>query len=451
MTPNGDTSGTSGTQPRVLFLAIADDVGMERLPAAIAKLGATCAILSPPGFYSARTRFFDRRFGLPRHRGVWLGAAFARSRLEKTVAAWRPDLLVPLDNVAALLLRSLVRAARISDRLRGLIEASLGASAGYEAACTRIGLMDAACTLPIRLPRHHAAEDVGETLRAAAAWGYPVVLKAEHTCGGHGVVIASNPDELRAALADLSRSLTLWNRSRHAGRQWMWSVAGMSTTAGRAPLLQEYVPGVPAMRTVAAWQGDVLDGVSFMAERTHPAPHGASSLVCHVDNPEMDDTVRRVVRALGCSGFVSFDFMLKGPNGPAYLIEMNPRPIGTTHLGAMLGHDLGVALLRRLGAERLPQQAAAIRPDRRIALFPKELERDPGNLDRFLADDIVHDVPHDDPAVIEGYVARLSRIHPRSADALRRFLVPDSASKSAPSVGIAGPLSLHSNPRAWLM
>jgi hypothetical protein len=425
-------------RPRVLFLALANDVGMERLPAAMAKLGASCAILSPPGFYCATSRFIDRRFRLPGHHGVWLGVPFARTRLEAAVRAWRPDLLVPLDNVAALFLQNLASLPRLTRRLHDLIETSLGRPAGYAAACSRTKLMVTAAALPVRIPRFHTASDEAATLLAAADCGYPVVLKAEYTCGGHGVVIASNPGELQAAWRAMSGRVAFRQRCRTAGRDWMWRIAGISGIGGMPPLMQALVPGVPAMRTVSTWQGQVLDGVSFVAERVHPVPTGASTVVRLIRHAEIEDTVRRLVAALGCSGLVSFDFILDVDRDLAYLIEMNPRPISATHLGRMFGHDAVAALLARLQGVPAPHVAASIEPDCRVALFPKELERNPTDLHRFSSGNIMHDVPYDDPPVIAAYLRRLSHIHPQAARLTARSFTGDRGASPALSVANLG-------------
>jgi hypothetical protein len=414
-----------------MFLALANDVGMERLPAAMAQLGAACALVSPPGFYCGKTRFIECHFSLPGHKGIWLGVPFARARLEAAVRAWQPNLIVPIDNVAALFLRNLVTKLPITSQLRDLIKVSLGAPGGYAAACCRVKLMDAASALPIRLPRYHVARDENTTLQTAAGWGYPVVLKAEHTCGGHGVVIASNPAALRTALAEMSGLTGLWQRCRSAGRQWMWGLAGMTEISGMPPLLQAMIPGVPAMRTVSAWEGRVLDGVSFVAEHVHPAPTGASTMVRYIQHAEMEDTSRRIVEALGCSGFVSFDFILDTDQDAAYLIEMNPRPISTTHLSRIFGHDAIRELLAQVQGEAIPYLTVSTKPHRPVALFPKELERDPFNLNRLDSNSILHDVPYDDPLVVAAYQERLLYIHPEAAGFIARLLVQDSSTNAA--------------------
>ena len=78
------------------------------------------------------------------------------------------------------------------------------------------------------------------------------------------------------------------------------------------------------MRTVSTWNGRVLECAIFFADRVHPEPTGSSSLVRYVEHAGMEETVRLLVEKLGCSGFVSFDFLLD-QNGNAYLIEMNAR------------------------------------------------------------------------------------------------------------------------------
>lgn len=423
-----------GACPRVLFLALANDVGMERLPAAMAKLGAACAVVSPPGFYCTTSRFIDRSFNLPQHHGLWLGVPFARSRLEAAVHTWQPDLLVPLDNVAALFMQNIVTSPRLTERLRDLIKISLGAPVGYAAACSRTKLMDAASALSIRLPHYHTVYDEAVALQVATQWGYPVVLKAEFTCGGHGVVIVSNPDELQAALKLSLGLVSLWQRARTAGRHWIWKLAGIGGTREMPPVLQTFIPGIPAMRTVSAWNGQVLDGVSFIAQRIHPAPTGASSVVRYIQHAEMADTACRLVKELGCSGFVSFDFILEMTRSDAYLIEMNPRPISATHLGRLFGHDAPAALLASLQGKPVPQPAASIAPDCSIALFPKELERDPAALDQFSSSNVIHDVPYDDPPVIAAYLRRLSQIHPGSAETIVRSFARDRAARPALSI-----------------
>jgi ATP-grasp domain len=409
-------------QPRILLLSLSNDIGMDRLPSALVKHGARCALISPSGFYATHTRFIEHHFALPRHYGIWLGTAFAGARLAAAAQTWNPDIVIPLDDVASNLLRNLVLDLPSGDRLRALVETSLGRPAGYAAASSRGELMRVASSAGVRVPRFHIATDSSATLQTAADWGYPVVLKAEHTCGGSGVLVVPDAAAMESALAASCGLAATWQRCRRAGRDWMWNFAGVVRSRATAPVMQALIRGVPAMRTVAAWNGQVLAGVSFQAEHVHPAPTGSSTTVRHIEHPEMEAAVRRLVEVLGSSGFVSFDFMLDDTTGAAYLIEMNPRPIGTTHLGELFGHDVVAALLAQLRGMPVPEAALSNRLDRLVALFPKELERDPFALDRLRSSVILHDVPFDDPGIVAVYMQRLSHIHPDVAEIFSRRL-----------------------------
>ncbi len=179
----------------------------------------------------------------------------------------------------------------------------------------------------------------------------------------------------------------------------------------------------------------MLDGVSFVAEKIHPEPTGASTMVRNVDNAEMEEAARLIVAKLGCSGFVSFDFMVDAEGG-ARLIEMNPRPIGTTHLGQLFGHDPCAALVACLrdGKPVPAPQTRAVAKDTIIALFPKEMERDPRNLGRLSAAGIRHDVPHSDPAVVANYLRRLTKIHPDAAAGMTDALAFVAVRAATPSL-----------------
>ena len=175
--------------PRILLVSLTNDVGAERVAGALASHGALCATLSPRGFYSARTRYCSLHFPLPDHHGMWLGALCAHSGLERAASTWTPDVLVPLDDVSAWLMRGLATGKKASPQLRDLIVRSIGSPSGYQAGISRLGLMRAAAALGISIPKFFEADTAVSARKAADELGYPVVMKSEFTCGGHGVSI----------------------------------------------------------------------------------------------------------------------------------------------------------------------------------------------------------------------------------------------------------------------
>jgi hypothetical protein len=78
-----------------------------------------------------------------------------------------------------------------------------------------------------------------------------------------------------------------------------------------------------------------------------------------------------------------------------------------------------------------------------IALFPKELERDPTAVRALRPDEVIHDVPVQDPSLVATYLQRLARVHPDHIGYLRELLSPAS---QQPMTGDSG--TRHA--RRWL-
>ncbi len=410
--------------PRILFVSIINSVGSERAVAAMGRLGAECAVLSPTGSYPSLTRFAARRFRLLPYRGIRrLGLLTARYRLEAAVSDFQPDRIVPLDDLSAKFLCGNALDPSASWPSRVVLIASLGSPEGFAVACDRRRGMDLAARLGLRTPGHRAVPDAAAARDLAAAWGYPVVLKREHSGGGDGVAIARDRMQLDAAFeATQARGGGWTKRGARVGRRLLWRWAGLPFSPDAPPLLQRHVNGVPAMHTLAASEGRVLEGVSFLAERTHPGPTGPSTVVRHIENPEMADTAARLVAALGCSGMLSFDFVLEAGGSDAYLIEVNPRPVAVAGLGRLFGHDVYGAWMAQLRGLSAPPRAP-VAETRPVALFPHEIVRDPRGLrERLGRDEVLHDAPGDDPDVVEAYARYLAKIHPAHADEVRQIL-----------------------------
>jgi hypothetical protein len=407
--------------PRILFLSLTDNEGTNLPVAGLGKLGCDCAVMSPAGFACASSRFVSRHFQLPYHRRMWLGVLGVHSGIERAMREWHPDLVVPLDDVSAWVLRGLAAGRLVSVELRSLLELSLGTPSSYDVVCSRARFLDLATRIGVRAPRSRAVNRT-TALEAAAAIGYPVVFKLEQTCGGCGVKIARDPVQLRAAI--VAAGHRRWGslmRCRAAARRLVWQRTGLRATK-TAFELQQFIPGVGAMRAVAAWQGRVLSGVSFEKLCVNPQPFGPSTVLRAIEHPEMEATVRQVVAALGYSGFAHFDFVIEKDSGRAFIIEMNAHPPGEIHLGQFVGHNICGAIARQLGGLTETMEATAPRERTPIVRFPRELERDPESTWLRAGSEVFHDVPWDDPAVFEIYYNRLLLRHPGHGVKIARLL-----------------------------
>jgi hypothetical protein len=321
--------------------------------------------------------------------------------------------VIPLDDFSARALRDRRLFHAASPTVRALIERSLGAPMGFETACGRQAFIEMATALGVATPDQIAVDDYAAAREAAAALGYPVVLKRDQTCGGFGVTIVREEAELAAAF----RSARLKARSKGALR-WLF---GFWTTRDTSLVLQRFVPGALAFRTVACAEGAVLDGISFVAECIHPAVTGASTVLRPIEHAGLEAATVALVAALKCSGLVSFDYLLP-PDGSAVVIEMNPRPVVSGHLGQYFGHDIYKALLASLGDTAAETAPAEVAPPCSIALFPRELDRDPRGAVLDPSSDVFHDVPWDDPGMVALYADWLERRHPEDRQRIGQLL-----------------------------
>ena len=352
-------------------------------------------------------------YRLPAYAGTWAAAVAVPRRLEALVADWRPDAIVPIDDLSAQLLRDLAKAKRTSVELRKLLHTSLGDPDHYRTVCSRSRLIELAATLGIRTPGQRSVTNLQAAEAAAMELGYPVLLKREQTCGGRGVTLVEDDVALSRAFRTADRRA----KAKRGARRFV----GLATSDDPPLTLQAHVPGMLALRTVACREGRVLDGITFAAERLDPPVTGSSTVIRSIDDPEIDAAVHLLVATLGCSGFVSFDF-LTSSNGPSTLIELNARTVGSGHLGVRFGHDIYGRWL-----SQFPGRSASI-PDpppldsvRPIALFPKEMQRDASTC---LSPEAAHfhDVPWDEPRVVAAYRDRLIRRHPAQANLIARKL-----------------------------
>ncbi len=389
---------------KILFVSLLDDPGGDRIVAECGRRGARCEVVGPASAFAARTRYAQKLYRLTDIGGPAMRAFVLARRLNSFVAASKPGLIVPLDELAAGVLRDPRVVARASPETRRLLFASLGAPEGFCAARSRQRLSVIADELGLRTPRTRPLENLAAARAAAAEFGYPLVVKRELTAGGGGILIAHD-----------DRSLVRgWRRSQWVARakSKLGFIEGYRGEAV-AHVAQEFIRGELAFRNSACRDGVELAGVNFAAAHRDPEETGPSRYIRQTDNAEMEPTARAIIKALGLSGFVSFDFIVDS-EGRAHLLELNPRVTGSTHLGKLFGADLVAALLGS------PRFSARVAPTS-IALFPKAIDVEPFDPAMFGTPGLLHDVPWEEPEIVDSYLAWLARRRPEAAKRLREF------------------------------
>lgn len=370
---------TSGA-PCALILSLRNWFGAVRLPKAFQRAGFDVVTVSYPNLLIGRCRSSRANLLLPDDGTDQELIA----TLRQILVAEQPKIVVPTDDASVELLQAVALDVRRElpeqDPLVGLLRDSLGDFASHAILRQRHRLAKLAAKIGVRAPMYSVIRTRDEAHAFAVQHDYSVVLKAEESYAGLGVAICHDAAQLDKGLTRIeARNPRLF---------------------AEGSLLQAFVPGRTAMRAVIAWRGKVVAGLSAFKLETHPGSTGPSTVVEFIEQPEMMGTAREMIAALGFSGFASLDFIVDEA-GAAHLIELNPRPTPICHLGAHLGLDLCESLRLELEGKAVSEREPQGLP-RKVSLFPQEWIRNPSS--PHFADSF-HDVPWEEPALLEGFVS----------------------------------------------
>jgi hypothetical protein len=274
-------------------------------------------------------------------------------------------------------------------------------------------MLDLVAGLGFACPAHESARSMREITSFAERHGWPVYLKRDHTYGGQGVRLCPDAATATAAYGEFTHGHVLWSPLGlwRRGRRLLQSLRAERDPlalpiGGQGISVEAMIAGQPAFYTGVAFEGRLLDGFAAEVEAFHPPPAGPSTRVRLHHDREMDSLAGRLVAALGHSGFFGLDF-IRRPGGALVFLEFNGRPTTVSHLGGLVGADLGAALVAVMAGRTLSPSSRST--EARVALFPQDWIRDPRASDRAA----FHiDIPRDDPPII----AALSRRLPPSVD-----------------------------------
>lgn len=242
--------------------------------------------------------------------------------VEDVAEAVRADLILPVTEVSV----GTAYESGLCDR-REVVCPPRGA---YEEAVDKHGLMDRAAALGLTVPRGMLIPDPANGGDLPPGFDYPVVLKARRSrflvdgrwVAGE-VLLVRDPDDLAAALR----------------------APGLRGGA----LLQEFVPGHGEAVFILAQAGKTLASFAHRRIREKPPTGGVSVMRESIaPDPELLAGSERLLAALDWTGVAMVEFR-RPPEGPAVLMEINPRLWGSLQLAVDAGVDfpsLMVALHR---------------------------------------------------------------------------------------------------------
>lgn len=381
----------------MLMLALQPDyVSTSRLPKSFSAAGFELACLSQPSSLLHHTRYIEKRYALRSDRS----ATTILRDLETAFLAFQPDILVPCDERAIELLHYWVRHERaapgqVSAPLLACLSRSLGSLDHLPARSLKHVTQQLARSLGLRTPEECIVTSAQEACDAALRLGYPVVLKRSHGAAGTGVRICQDRAALLGAFEAFDKTLPAMRalRRRWLRRDWF----PVKSTI----VVQQHIAGIPAMTCASALSGRTLAVLSAVALQTGTAT-GPASVARLTPHAGMVSSSAAMIKAFGASGMLSFDFILDD-DGREYLLECNPRPTTVLHLGHLVDVDLAEILLDGMRGQfpASPVTNAAREPT--VAIFPQEWLRDPQSP---ALQDVLHDVPWDDPHLLKAIVSR---------------------------------------------
>jgi predicted ATP-grasp superfamily ATP-dependent carboligase len=371
-------------RPTVLLVTFSPDYpAPARMPRELQRAGLEVVLLAPRGALCTKTGFIDRVQHMPEEQSIleWIDT------LVELVRATGARMLLPGDDVTVQAFMQITHetlpALRpgVQAELAALIRSSLGDPAGYLDSINKGRLARRAQRLGLPVPPGESVADAEAAVRAAAAIGYPVMVRPTFGWASRGVRECANAADVRAAMADLPQ-LATW----------------VPTDAHRA-LVQRVIRGRPVNRAALAWEGREVAG--FCRSRLRPPPEvpHAGTVSRYLVLPEVTALNRRLLAELGASGFVATEYRIEADTGTPYLIEINRRMVPATHTGSWVGVDLAAALAAILESQEWTG-AADLAPanERTLALFPQEWLRDPSSADLV---ELPSDAPWDDPALFQ--------------------------------------------------
>jgi carbamoylphosphate synthase large subunit len=365
----------------LIVLTNLDWLGVARAPQALARVGFKVHVFGPTTHAIMTSRFIDQRhsFDSP------ITIDDFKIQLSAIIIAQRPKLILPGDDQAASLLHLLRQQAPVGSDLQTALDASLPPAQYHHVLEQKSRQTVLAEQLGIYVPPSIINPNPDAALAFAAACGYPVLIKLDHSWAGHGITRCPDETTLIAALRHVPQASRLYpviNRT-----------------------LQAYIPGTGILVTFAAHRGTLLE--SFTMTKMVQTEFGPTTVAAiREDEATINEPVRLLIEALGMNGFGDVDFQLEEGTGRPYFIEMNPRWVPTLHLGRRLQRDLIGSLANAIGITS-PDLGPINGPIKGpVAMFPNELFRDQHS--RYLHE-AFHDVPWDEPDLIAHIIGSRNR------------------------------------------
>lgn len=384
---------------KILIIALKEDwTGISRLPGGLERVGFRVFALCPKNSYLAKTKFLE---------GVILYPTYTYSRsvliylwMTYSLFYYGPDLVIPGDEDALLALQhvsSFFEKIPFFNKISKIIRKSLPSKMFDSILLHKSDFQKKCSEWEIRTPKNIVLGNVESALFEASKMGYPVVLKKDSGYGGSGVFICHNKIEVIKCF-QLNQVYSFFKKFNLFIKEMFFiSIHNNDQKIS----IQQYIDGQVGQAPFCAYNGVVFGFNPMLRIKTHPGKTGPASVSCGYEDKDIQHYIEKIAREMNYTGFGSLEYVLDKKSGLIYIIELNPRPTPTVHLGSTIVQN-DLCQLFYFGINSFPTKLNMFKPYT-VAMFPGEKRRDPNS--HYLLESY-HDVPFNDPLLLEALDAQ---------------------------------------------
>jgi hypothetical protein len=378
---------------KILIVALNESwIGISRLPSGLDKAGFEVFAVCPKKSFLAQTKFLKKAILYPT-------ITYSRSKIiylwiVAAIVYFKPDRIIPGDEDTILALYNLSNSLEkipFFKKISKLIRRSLTPKEFDSIILCKSDFQDKCQEWGLRTPKNIILDNLEMALTSAAQMGYPVVLKYDSGYGGSGVFICQNDEDIKKYFPQMEK-ITIVEKFKKSIKDFLFvSIFNDENKIS----LQQYIEGFVGQSPFVSHNGEVFALNPMLKLKTFPGKTGPTSVTQGFENEDIENFVRTVAEKLSYNGFGSLEFMIDDITKQLFIIEMNPRPTPTCHLGSEhVPNDLCDMLYKGLNSIR--REVKAFTPYT-VALFPGEKKRDPNS--PYLTE-TYHDVPLNDPNLL---------------------------------------------------
>jgi predicted ATP-grasp superfamily ATP-dependent carboligase len=371
-------------RPRVLLVSAQGNwAGLLRLPYMLKRTGATVAMFGPANSRLRRSRFVSEIYAAPTNTPAFIDAL--REHLSRHTYAW---VVIGDDPTLVAIAQSAGKDG--GDWIDGWFP--VDRQQCLEMIFSKSLFAEACPKFDVPIPHSRICHSFEEVDRAAREIGFPIMLKTAIGSAGNGVQRIDKPEDLPEA----------YDTFKH-----------------RTPLvIQEFVVGQIGSTQMMFDRGRPICWVPAYKAVCFPEPFGPSCVRELLDQQGVDamkPIVANVGRMTNFHGMCGIDWIRRA-DGSFAILEFNPRPTSTIHLGRLMGADCAVALKAMFAGQYNPQVPAECKPShRRVYMFPQHPQRclryaEYRQLIHWLPGAGVRDIPWQEPILLMADLWSLTQI-----------------------------------------